>query len=264
MNNLTFEAIDNGAVVYYNTVSTGWTSTISDSSLITTVSGTGVNYFNTGHCYSSNPSTGLALLEVRDILDNTLEELTRINQKYHIWDAMFCGCDVLATKMIFAHLPKNVGELGISSQGSGRNVFLLVKIYVNGGYKEHVVDLFASRHGKPTIQLVTDDLLAPWIPELRYKSSASLVKRLSKEGRPSKELFLRDAIALSTKYLVTTIHPTHIDARRINPDDAEGKKFLEKFGKEVGFKTTLAQLLLDNDPIVAEKAQIIAQLVLER
>jgi len=205
--------------------------------------------------------------KLQEIIDNVIEELNHINQKYRIWDAAFTGCDILAAKMIFAQLPKNTGEFGITDPLSAlkrRRVFLLVKLY-GDATKEYIVDPFAAQHGGIMIQPVTDNSLPEmWTTALRYKSPTSLVKRLAKEGCPSKELFLKDAIALSTRYAVSSISPTQMDARLINPDDTEGRKFLEKFSKEVGFKTTLAQLLLDNDPIVAEKAKVIAQLILQR
>jgi len=223
---------------------------------------------NYTHSWASYPAaTSLYENKAKEIVDKVLEELSHINQKYRLWDANFTGCDVLAAKMIHSQLPKNSGEFAGSTPIKGatprRRVFLLVK-FQGDATKEYIIDPFAAQYGGPPIQPAAETLPEHWIADFRYKTSAALVKRLAKEGCPSKELFLKDAIALSTRYNISSISPTQMDAHVINPDDVEGHKFLENFSKEVGFKTTLAQLLLDKDPIVAEKAKVIAQLILQR
>jgi len=167
--------------------------------------------------------------------------------------------------MLFNLIPKGLCEFGVSGAINGkRNVFVIVKAYANTDIVDTVVDIYASQYGGVVIQTWTDSLSPPWTIEFRYKNPTSLVKRLIKEGRPLKELSIKDAIALSTRYAISGTSPSQMDLHLINPGDDEGRKFLEKFGKEVGFKTTLAQLLLDQDPIVAEKARAIAQLILQR
>jgi hypothetical protein len=214
----------------------------------------------------------LTLASTKEYIDNVVEELKQINLRYNILDPTLKNCEVLASKLFYNLLPKGLGEFGVSAPINGRrNVFVIVKTYEENpppgrdpGVVETVVDICAGQYGGIILQTNSPNLAVPWDAEIRYKNSNSLVKRLGKEGWPLKELSLKDAIALSTRYSITGIGPTEMDLHKINPGDADGRKFLEKFGKEVGFKTTLAQLLLDSDPIVAEKAQIIAQLILWR
>jgi len=240
--------------VYFGTVPQNpvWTSSVitTGSTLDTTVWAT-----------TSPPYSSARSLETR--LDAVLEELRRINHKYNLWDANFTGCEVLACKMLFAQLPKDAAQIGISPLENGkRNMFLFVKTYDKA--EEQVVDVFATKYGGPAIQDVGDTLPSRWTAEFVYKSPTSAVKRLLKEGRPSKELFLKDAIALSSRYDISITKPTQLDLNQINPGDPGGRKFLDKFNKEVGFRTNLAQLLIDKDPLVAEKARAIAEIILQR
>lgn len=234
------------------------------SSLVTTVTGSGT-IGPWPISISPTLPTSISRSEVQEFINNVVDELTLVHQRYGILDPTFQNCDVLASKMLFSKAPKGLCEFGVSAPVNGkRNVFLFVKVYDAGVIDTCIVDVFAGQHGGMTIQPVIENLPPLWSAEFRYKNPASLVKRLTKEGRPLKELSLKDAIALSTRYDVSSISPTQMDLHRINPSDPDGQKFLEKFSKEVGFKTTLAQLLLDSDPIVAEKAQVIAQIILKR
>jgi hypothetical protein len=214
----------------------------------------------------------LTLASTKEYIDSVGEDLKQIHQRYNILDPTLKNCEVLASKLFCNLLPKGLGEFGISAPINGRrNVFVIVKTYEENqppghdpGVVETVVDICAAQYGGVTLQANSPNLATPWVAEFRYKNANSLTKRLGKEGWPLKELSLKDAIALSTRYTISGISPTQMDLHKINPGDSDGRKFLEKFGKEVGFKTTLAQLLLDSDPIVAEKARIIAQLILQR
>jgi len=261
-----------GDPIYFavNTASTtGWSynsNLVWDNNLITVsgVDSSRWNFFPIA-ATAAIAELGLHVNKIQEHITNVLEALNQINQRYHIFDPNFKNCEVLASKMFFNQIPKGLCELGISAPINGkRNVFLIVKIYEGSEIVESIVDICASQYGGINMQPCTANLALPWIAEFRYKNPTSLVKRLIKEGRLLKELSLKDAIALSTRYTVSGTCPSQMDIHLINPDDAEGRKFLEKFGKEVGFKTTLAQLLLDQDPIVAEKARSIAQIILQR
>ena len=254
--------------IYYNlntatgsTISSGW-----DDNFIT-VSGQGASEYSNAWSYVTPPEAPLALYEtkIQDHITQVTDELNHLNQKYNIFDPTFKNCEVLTSRLLFNLIPKGLCEFGVSPPvGGKRNVFAIVKTYDGATIVDTVVDICANQHGGVITQRWSDNLTGPWAVEFRYKNPTSLVKRLIKEGRALKELSIKDAIALSTRYTVSSNSPSQMDLHLINPDDSEGRKFLEKFGKEVGFKTTLAQLLLDHDPIVAEKARCIAQLILQR
>jgi hypothetical protein len=248
-------------------------------SLVTTATSSGSLFYSGatsgGWTYITPTSVkpaALTLASTKEYIDSVVEDLKQINLRYNILDPTLKSCEVLASKMFYNLLPKGLGEFGVSVPINGRrNVFVIVKTYEENplpgrdpNVVETIVDICAAQHGGIVVQTNSPNLATPWITEFRYKNANSLAKRLSKEGWQPKELSLKDAIALSTRYTISGISPTQMDLHKINPSDTDGRKFLEKFGKEVGFKTTLAQLLLDSDPIVAEKAQIIAQLILQR
>lgn len=232
-------------------------------------------------CYEIE-KTSVSEQSLNDAITAVVEELSNLNLKYRIFDSQFALCEVIAAKMLHARLPKKCVEFAVSDKlpnlpgtcniwrPNRRNTFLIVKLdgkldpnTLSINTADHAVDICAKQHGGPQIQALNEQTALPWKPAFRYKTAASLVKRLLKEGHPLKELHLKDAIALSTRYAIVD-QPSEIDIHQINPKDDIGRKFLERFGKEVGFKTTLAQLLLDADPGVAAKAKEIAQIILLR
>lgn len=253
--------------IYSSATTSAWNSTLSSS-------GSWTNFFPTPQ------KTRVTKSLIEDAILTVQAELDRVNQRFSIFDAHYSLCEVLANKLLFLRLPKGCAEFGLSEPlkkigwpDDRRNTFLIVTTDEHSANPEtmdmipdvYVVDICAAQHGGICLQRNDNLLQQPWKAEVTYKSPTSLTKRLYKEGcHQPKDINLKDAIALSTKYSVNSLKPTELEMHQVNPADSEGKKFLEKFGKEVGFRTNLAQLLLDPDPIIAEKALSIAQLLLAR
>ena len=108
-----------------------------------------------------------------------------------------------------------------------------------------------------------------WLPigghiELDENPEQAAIREAKEESGLDVELVGERSPLEKQEGFIPLLQPAYMDIHRINPSDSDGRKFLEKFGKEVGFKTTLAQMLLDQDPIVVEKAISIAQILLQR
>ncbi|RJR06225.1 hypothetical protein C4588_08050 [Candidatus Parcubacteria bacterium] len=226
-----------------------------------------------------SPESKLKLQTCQEYIVCVNKELDDIHHRYHLFGkgpvASLTNCEVLAIKLFLSKIPKTRGvpqcEFGISKLINGkRNVFIYIDLAENnGGVQNYILDICAVQYGNyPTLQLANSQNLAEyWQCDVRYKSFRSLLKRLSKEGRSKKELHLKDAIAHSNCYELAPAQsnlPTHLDLHLINPEDSAGKKFLNKFPKEIGFKTNLAQMLLDSDSQIVDAARIIANILLKR